>query len=557
MIEKINGTAFKDMVLFGAACIAGQKQAINDLNVFPVPDGDTGTNMYLTIQTACAELNKAEPATIDDAAKITARGLLRGARGNSGVILSLLFRGMSKSLKGLTEADGAALAAAMQEGVATAYGAVMKPAEGTVLTVSRLAAQRAAEAAQENNAVEFVLEEAIRAGEVTLAETVEMNPVLKKAGVVDAGGKGYLIILDGMLRCLRGEAIPEVKDEPEVKEKADFASLEDEITFTFDTVFIVRKAMGEKSLEPLRAYLDSIGDSLVIGEDDECFKVHVHTDIPGHALTEAQKYGTLELAKIENMRTQRDDLAAGREAHSTDDLDAVEAELEEQENAVAPAEKRYGFVAVCAGDGLADTFRALGVDTIVSGGQTMNPSTEAILKEVNHTPSEIVFILPNNKNIIMAANQAVDLVEDKQIIVIPTKTIPQGITALVNYIPDHSAEENKEQMMAEIENVKTGQVTYAVRDTEIDGKTIKQNDFMGIGDKSILSVGTDLRATTLEMVDAMVDEDSAIVSIYFGSDSDEDSANELAAAIEEKYPDVEVEVNDGGQPIYYYVISVE
>ena len=308
---------------------------------------------------------------------------------------------------------------------------------------------------------------------------------------------------------------------------------------------------------PLRAYLSSIGDSLVIGEDDECFKVHVHTDIPGHALTEAQKYGTLELAKIENMRTQRDDLAAGRQAHSTDDLDAVEEELEAQENAVAPAEKRYGFVAVCAGDGLADTFRALGVDTIVSGGQTMNPSTEAILKEVNRTPSEVVFILPNNKNIIMAANQAVDLVEDKQIIVIPTKTIPQGITALVNYIPDHSAEENKEQMMAEIENVKTGQVTYAVRDTEIDGKTIKQNDFMGIGDKSILSVGTDLMATTLEMVDAMVDEDSAIVSIYFGSDSDEDSANELAAAIEEKYPDVEVEVNDGGQPIYYYVISVE
>ena len=446
MIDKINGAAFKEMVLFGAACIAGQKQAINDLNVFPVPDGDTGTNMYLTIQTACAELKKAEPATIDDAAKVTARGLLRGARGNSGVILSLLFRGMSKSLKGLTEADGAALAAAMQEGVATAYGAVMKPAEGTVLTVSRLAAQRAAEAAQENNSVEFVLEEAIRAGEVTLAETVEMNPVLKKAGVVDAGGKGYLIILDGMLRCLRGEPIPEVADEPEVKEKADFAALEDEITFTFDTVFIVRKTMGEKSLEPLRAYLDSIGDSLVIGEDDECFKVHVHTDIPGHALTEAQKYGTLELAKIENMRTQRDDLAAGRQAHSTDDLDAVEEELEAQENAVAPAEKRYGFVAVCAGDGLADTFRALGVDTIVSGGQTMNPSTEAILKEVNRTPSEVVFILPNNKNIIMAAQQCEGLTE-KQIIVIPTATVPQGITAMMSFDPDENDPQSIAQAM--------------------------------------------------------------------------------------------------------------
>ena len=285
--------------------------------------------------------------------------------------------------------------------------------------------------------MEFVLEEAIRAGEVTLAETVEMNPVLKKAGVVDAGGKGYLIILDGMLRCLRGEAIPDVTEETEVKEKADFAALEDEITFTFDTVFIVRKTMGEKSLEPLRAYLDSIGDSLVIGEDDECFKVHVHTDIPGYALTEAQKYGTLELAKIENMRTQRDDLAAGREAHSTDDLDAVEEELENQENAVAPAEKRYGFVAVCAGDGLADTFRALGVDTIVSGGQTMNPSTEAILKEVNRTPSEVVFILPNNKNIIMAAQQCVGLTE-KEIIVIPTATVPQGITAMMSFDPDET-----------------------------------------------------------------------------------------------------------------------
>ena len=557
MIEKINGAAFKEMVLFGAACIAGQKQAINDLNVFPVPDGDTGTNMYLTIQTACGELKKAEPATIDDAAKITARGLLRGARGNSGVILSLLFRGMSKSLKGLTEADGAALAAAMQEGVATAYGAVMKPAEGTVLTVSRLAAQRAIEAAQENNAVEFVLEEAIRAGEVTLAETVEMNPVLKKAGVVDAGGKGYLIILDGMLRCLRGEEIPEVKEETEVKEKADFASLEDEITFTFDTVFIVRKTMGEKSLEPLRAYLDSIGDSLVIGEDDECFKVHVHTDIPGYALTEAQKYGTLELAKIENMRTQRDDLAAGRQAHSTDDLDAVEEELEAQENAVAPAEKRYGFVAVCAGDGLADTFRALGVDTIVSGGQTMNPSTEAILKEVNRTPSEVVFILPNNKNIIMAAQQCEGLTE-KQIIVIPTATVPQGITAMMSFDPDENDPQTIAQaMVAAAQTVSTAQITYAARNSDFDGFAINEGDYLALLDGKLFGTSRSMDELLDKLSQHAAQAGAEYINIYTGEGVSEEEGAKTEALFAQCCPDAEVAAIPGGQSVYFYIISIE
>ena len=557
MIEKINGAAFKDMVLFGAACIAGQKQAINDLNVFPVPDGDTGTNMYLTIQTACAELKKAEPATVDEAAKITARGLLRGARGNSGVILSLLFRGMSKSFKDLAEADGAALAAAMQEGVATAYGAVMKPAEGTVLTVSRLAAQRAAEAAQENNAVEFVLEEAIRAGEVTLAETVEMNPVLKKAGVVDAGGKGYLIILDGMLRCLRGEAIPEITDEPEVKEKADFAALEDEITFTFDTVFIVRKTMGEKSLEPLRAYLDSIGDSLVIGEDDECFKVHVHTDIPGHALTEAQKYGTLELAKIENMRTQRDDLAAGREAHSTDDLDAVEAELEAQENAVAPAEKRFGFVAVCAGSGLADTFRALGVDTIVSGGQTMNPSTEAILKEVNRTPSEVVFILPNNKNIIMAAQQCEGLTE-KQIIVIPTATVPQGITAMMSFDPDENDPQTIAQaMVAAAQTVSTAQITYAARNSDFDGFAINEGDYLALLDGKLFGTSRSMDELLEKLSQHAAQAGAEYINIYTGEGVSDDEGARTEALFAQSCPDAEVAAIPGGQSVYFYIISIE
>ena len=557
MTERINGGAFKQMVLFGAACITAQKQAINDLNVFPVPDGDTGTNMSLTIQTAAAELRKSEPASVGEAAKITASALLRGARGNSGVILSLLFRGMSKSCKNLNEMDGAQLAAAMTDGVTTAYSAVMKPSEGTVLTVSRLAAARAVEAAGENNNAEYVLAEAIKAGYVTLEETIEMNPVLKKAGVVDAGGKGYLIILDGMLRCLRGEAIPDVTEETEVKEKADFAALEDEITFTFDTVFIVRKTMGEKSLEPLRAYLDSIGDSLVIGEDDECFKVHVHTDIPGYALTEAQKYGTLELAKIENMRTQRDDLAAGREAHSTDDLDAVEEELENQENAVAPAEKRYGFVAVCAGDGLADTFRALGVDTIVSGGQTMNPSTEAILKEVNRTPSEVVFILPNNKNIIMAAQQCVGLTE-KEIVVIPTATVPQGITAMMSFDPDETDPQTIAQaMVAAAQTVSTAQITYAARNSDFDGFAINEGDYLALLDGKLFGTSRSMEDLLEKLSRHAAEADAEYINIYTGDGVSEEESARTETLFAQRCPDAEVAAIPGGQSVYFYIISIE
>ena len=387
MHDTINGAMFKEMLLFGTVSIAQAQQAINDLNVFPVPDGDTGTNMSLTIQTAAQELKKIEPATVDQAASVTASALLRGARGNSGVILSLLFRGIAKELKGCKEADGAAFAAALQEGVAAAYNAVMKPAEGTILTVSRLAAERAVNAAEEHNSVEYVIEQAIAQGEITLAQTTDMNPVLKKAGVVDAGGKGFLLILGGMLSALRGEERPELTEE-NAQEKADFAMLnEEDITFTFDTVFIVRKS--GRSIEPFRRFLDGIGDSLVIGEDDEAFKVHVHTDIPGEALTEAQKYGTLELAKIENMRTQAQQLAAGGKAQSTDDLEAIEQELEaaEHENAgEAEPEKDFGFLAVCAGEGLANVFTDLGADGVISGGQTMNPSTESILKEIKRSP---------------------------------------------------------------------------------------------------------------------------------------------------------------------------
>lgn len=557
MTEKISGGAFKQMVAFGAACITREKQAINDLNVFPVPDGDTGTNMSLTIQTAAAELKKCEPATVGEAAKITASALLRGARGNSGVILSLLFRGLSKSVKGLEEMDGVQLAAAMSEGVTTAYGAVMKPAEGTVLTVSRLAAARAEEAAQEQNCAEYVLAEAIATGYETLAETTEMNPVLKKAGVVDAGGKGYLIILEGMLSSLRGEPMPEVEEEPE-HDKADFAAIGDEdITFAFDTVFIVRKNDPNVDLAPFRAYLDSIGDSLVIGEDDESFKVHVHTDTPGEALTAAQRYGTLELAKIENMRTQAADLAAGRKAQSTDDLDAIEAELEQAEQAEVPAEKRYGFLAVCAGDGLAAAFRDLGVDRVVSGGQTMNPSTEAILREVNHTPSEIVFVLPNNKNIVMAAQQCVGLTE-KQVIVVPTHSIPQGISAMMSV---DTAEEDPQAILAAMTEaaagVTTAQITYAARNSDFDGFAINEGDYLALLDGKLFGTERDITSLLTRLAALAAEREAAFVTLFYGEGVSQEEAEAAQALFTEACPETEVSLLSGGQPVYYYTISIE
>ncbi len=555
MTDRISGGAFKQMVAFGAACIAQQKQTINDLNVFPVPDGDTGTNMCLTIQTAVNELRKCQPATVDEAAKVTASGLLRGARGNSGVILSLLFRGMSKVLKGTAEADGAQLAAAMQEGVATAYGAVMKPAEGTVLTVSRLAAQRALEAAGEQNSAEYVLEEAIKTGYATLAETIEMNPVLKKAGVVDAGGKGYLIILEGMLRALRGEEIPEVEEQTE--EKADFAAIGDEdITFAFDTVFTVRKTT-DRPLDGLRAYLGSIGDSLVIGEDDESFKVHVHTDTPGDALNEAQKYGTLELAKIENMRTQAADLAAGRKAQSTDDLDAIEEELENGACAVAAPEKRYGFLAVCAGDGLAAVFRDLGVDRIVSGGQTMNPSTEAILREIDQTPSEVVFVLPNNKNIIMAAQQCVGLTE-KEVIVVPTATVPQGISAMMCVDTEEPDPQNILQAMTDAAaNVTTAQITYAARNSDFDGFAINEGDYLALCDGKLLGTDRSLDVLLERLAQLAVEKSAEFITVYAGEGVSDEDADRAAHLFQTACPDAEVSALPGGQPVYYYIVAIE
>ena len=557
MTDRISGSAFKQMIAFGAACVAQQKQAINDLNGFPVPDGDTGTNMSLTIQTAVNELKKSEPATVGEAAKITAGALLRGARGNSGVILSLLFRGISKSAKGLVEMDGPALAAAMGEGVATAYGAVMKPAEGTVLTVSRLAAARAAQAAQENPSAEYVLEQAIAAGQETLAQTIDMNPVLKKAGVVDAGGKGYLIILDGMLRALRGEELPQVEEDEKAQDKADFGALSlEDITFTYDTVFIVRKKEGV-SIEPFRAYLDGIGDSLVIGEDDEAFKVHVHTDIPGQALTEAAKYGTLELAKIENMRTQAEELAAGKQAQSTDDLDAVEEELEAMEGGVAAPEKRYGFLAVCAGDGLAATFRDLGVDRIVSGGQTMNPSTQAILQEVNRTPSQVVFVLPNNKNIIMAAQQCVGLTE-KEVIVVPTNTVPQGISAMMAVDPEEADPQVILAAMTEAaENVVTAQVTYAARNSDFDGFAISAGDYLALTDGKLF--GTDQKLETLldQLAALAADKGAEFITVFYGDGVTQEDAQRAEQRFADACPEAEVSLLPGGQPVYYYIISIE
>ena len=563
-ITSINSKLLARMFLAGAKNLDSKKDWINELNVFPVPDGDTGTNMTMTIMSAAKEVSSLTNPTMAELAKAISSGSLRGARGNSGVILSQLFRGFCKVIKEYDEIDVTILCEACQKAVETAYKAVMKPKEGTILTVAKGAAEKALELSDETEDVVTFVEEVIKQAEYVLDQTPEMLPVLKQAGVVDSGGQGLVQVLKGAYDALIGKEIDyTIEGAPTGAAPAKIsAETEAEIKFGYCTEFIIvlNAPMSDNEEHAYKAFLESIGDSIVVVADDEIVKTHVHTNDPGLALQKALTFGSLSKIKIDNMREEHQEklikdsqkLAAQQKAEE----EAYEAAQADEKTNNMPA-KEMGFVSVSIGEGMNEVFRGLGVDYLIEGGQTMNPSTEDMLNAIEHVNAKTVFILPNNKNIIMAANQAVDLVEDKQIIVIPTKTIPQGITALVNYIPDHSAEENKEQMMAEIENVKTGQVTYAVRDTEIDGKTIKQNDFMGIGDKSILSVGTDLRATTLEMVDAMIDEDTAIVSIYFGSDSDEDSANELSAAIEEKYPDVEVEVNDGGQPIYYYVISVE
>ena len=550
------------MIISAAAAIEINKQALNELNVFPVPDGDTGTNMSMTINSAASDLRKTEDPDLEKASKVAASAMLRGARGNSGVILSLLFRGISKRLKGSEECDGVLWAQALQEGVDAAYKAVMKPAEGTVLTVSRLAAKRAADTAAEGADVETTLAAAIEEGYDALAQTTDMNPVLKKAGVVDAGGKGYLLILEGMLAELRGEPIPESMEEPEThKEKADFnAMAQEEITFTFDTVYVVRKAREDIDLMPLRAYLSSIGDSLVIGEDDETFKVHVHTDIPGAALTESQKYGTLELAKIENMRTQAQQLAARGKAQSTDDLEAIEQELEaaEHEDAgEAEPEKDFGFLAVCAGDGLASVFTDLGADGVISGGQTMNPSTESILKEIKKVRAHTVFVLPNNKNIIMAAQQCAGLTE-KKVIVIPTASIPQGVSAMMAVDPDADTAEAIEQAMTgAAQCVSTAQITYAARNSDFDGFAISEGDYLALTDGKLYGTDRDLGALLESLAKFAGEKDAEFITVFYGDGVTQEDAQRAEQRFADACPEAEVSLLPGGQPVYYYIISIE
>ena len=563
MRQTIDAAAFQQMVIHAAAAISVEKQQVNDLNVFPVPDGDTGTNISLTIAAAAGEMKKKSYDTVGQAAQATASALLRGARGNSGVILSLLFRGFAKAIKDRETMDGRDLAIALDFGVAAAYKAVMKPAEGTILTVSRMAAARAAGTAREDNCAEAVLAAAIEEGQTALADTVNQNPVLKKAGVVDAGGKGFLIILQGMLDQLQGRPMPELSEEEPEEEKADFGALSaEEITFAFDTVFIVRKPSPHVNLEPFRTYLNGIGDSLVIGEDDEAFKVHVHTNIPGAALTEAQKYGTLELAKIENMRTQAEDLAAGRHVQSTDDLEAVEEELENQgcapaEPVKAAPEKEYGYVAVCAGAGLEAVFRDLGVDGIISGGQTMNPSTEDILREIDRTPAHVVYVLPNNKNIIMAAEQCVRLCEDKTVVVLPTKTVPQGIAAMLAVDPDAGREELTQIMTEAAQRVRTAEITYAARDSDFDGFAIKEGDYLALVEHQLFGTDRDLDALLDRLARSEDIQSAEFLSIFYGEDVTEEQAQEAAQKFTDACPNAEVNLLPGGQPVYYYMISAE
>ena len=558
MVQSVDGKTLAGMLIHASACLNAEKQKINELNVFPVPDGDTGTNMSLTISTAAAELRQKKPTTVEKAAAVCASAMLRGARGNSGVILSLIFRGFSRAMKDKTEMNGIDLADALNAGVIAAYKAVMKPAEGTVLTVSRLAGERAGRAAEENSAFEYVLESSIERAREALADTINQNPVLKKAGVVDAGGMGFVVILQGMLDELRGVAAPD-EDEADkpAQDKADFGSLADEeITFTYDTVFIVRRT-GGKPLDEYRAWLETMGDSLVIGEGDEEFKVHVHTDEPGVVLTKAAEFGTRELAKIENMRTQRDELAAGKQAQSTDDLEAVEAELEDMEHQSAAPEKKYGFVAVAAGEGLAKVFYDLGVDGVISGGQTMNPSTEDILKQIQKTPAEIVYVLPNNKNIIMAAQQCVDLVEDKKVIVLPAKTVPQGISAMIAVNPDGDEAENTAAMEEAMSLVTTMEVTYAARDSEFDGQAIHAGDYLLLVDNQLFGTEKDLHTALDKLAQASKERAGEFISIFYGEGVDPDQAEQALALFQAACPDAEITMLEGGQPVYHYLISVE
>ncbi len=540
------------MLLCANAALEENKQRINELNVFPVPDGDTGTNMSLTMNSAAIELGRRQTDTVGAVADCAASALLRGARGNSGVILSLLFRGIAKSLKGRENANAAEFAAAVSAGVDAAYKAVMKPAEGTILTVSRLGAQAAVAFAKESTDFEAMLEALLAAAREALADTQNINPVLRRAGVVDAGGEGFVLVMDAMLGYLQGRtAAPVTAAAPAAapKEGADFSEFDTgEITFGYCTEFIVARE-NSKSPELLRSFLNNLGDCVVVVDDDEIIKVHVHTNVPGEVLTEALTYGPLQTVKIENMRNQHTALS-GSDAPA-----APEAEAE-AEPAVAAPEKQFGVVAVSAGEGMANLFRELGVDRVVTGGQTMNPSTEDILTEVNKTPAEVVFVLPNNKNIIMAAQQCIPL-SDKKVIVIPTKTVPQGITAMLSFDPASDEDVIEAEMSAAIESVHTAQVTYAARDSDFDGHDIHKGEYLALMDGALLGSNADLDKVLLAIADAATDLDPDIVSIYYGEDVEADAAQHAGELIGERLPMSDVNVVDGGQPVYYYMISFE
>ncbi len=536
------------MFLSGAKNLEAKKEWINELNVFPVPDGDTGTNMTLTIMSAASEVSALSDPTMKTLAKAISSGSLRGARGNSGVILSQLLRGFTRVIEKADQVDATTFARAFEKGVETAYKAVMKPKEGTILTVARGAAIKAMEIAEDCENLESFFADVIAEAEAVLARTPEMLPVLKEAGVVDSGGQGLLEVLKGAFDGYLGKEIDLTFEKPKSGVSVKPVSAEEsDIKFGYCTEFIImlEKEFPEKEEHAFKEYLMSIGDSLVVVADDEIVKVHVHTNDPGQAIQKALTYGQLSNMKIDNMRLEHHEKVI------------KEAEKMAAQQAAQEPAKEVGFISVSVGDGMGQIFRELGADYLIEGGQTMNPSTEDVLQAIARVNAENIFIFPNNKNIILAANQARDLTEDKNIIVIPTKTIPQGITALISYVPDKTVEQNTEEMMEAMKHVKTGQITYAVRDTKIDDKEIRQGDIMGIGDHGILAVGKEIEDTAVAMVQEMADEDSEIISVYYGADVTAEDAEQFAARLEELYPDFDVELNEGGQPIYYYVVSVE
>lgn len=557
MIKTIDARMVAKMFLGGAKNLESKKEWINELNVFPVPDGDTGTNMTLTITAAAAEVNALSDLNMENLSKCISSGSLRGARGNSGVILSQLLRGFTKGIKEHEELDVIDLAGAMQKAVETAYKAVMKPKEGTILTVAKGAANKAAELAQTEEDIEEFCIQILAEAEAVLEKTPDMLPVLKEAGVVDSGGQGLVEVLRGALDALQGKEIDYAFEAPRKENIVKISpQTETDIKFGYCTEFIImlEKPFDERTEMDFKGFLESIGDSIVVVSDDDIVKVHVHTNDPGLAIQRALQYGGLSRMKIDNMRLEHE------EKLIKDASKIAAEEAKKEKNLSAPKEgphKEMGFIAVSAGEGLSEIFQSLGVDYLIEGGQTMNPSTEDMLQAISQVNADNIFILPNNKNIILAANQAGYLTKDKKIYVIPTKTVPQGITAMINYIPEETPEQNEARMQSEIMNVKTGQVTYAVRDTRIDDKEIHEGDIMGIGDKGILSVGKDIADTTLDMLDQMVDDDTEIVSVYYGAEVEKFQAEELGRRAGERYPNTEVEVHDGGQPVYYYVISAE